>query len=113
MPLADPEDPESAGLDSLPPFDPERFAVLSELGEEGDGEIVKEIVQQFLDDLEPLLGRIERAWLARDFSQVVDGAHTVKGGAGQFGLLRAEEAARRLELGAKAGDEEAAGLWFE
>lgn len=107
------DDEDISEFERLPAFDAARFGVLSELSEEGDDDILKEIVRQFLDDLGPLLEAIEQGFLAKDFARLADAAHTLKGGAAQFGLLQVEEAARRLEKGAKAGEEDEAGRWRE
>ncbi len=90
-------------LDGLPAFDRDRFDILSELSDDGDSGILKEITRQFLDDVEPIARKIDEGCAVGESMQVAHEAHALKGGAGQFGLLKVEEVARRLELAARAG----------
>jgi len=86
-----------------PVFDPTRLKVLMELEDEGDHTMIKDIAQQFLEDITLVMTRLEPAIYAGDFAQVSSAAHTIKGSCATFGLYQVEKFARQLEACAKGG----------
>lgn len=70
----------------------------------GDAELLREVVELFLDDYPPALERIRTAVAAQDASAVEHHAHSLKGSVSTFGAKRAFEAAFALEKQGRAKD---------
>lgn len=70
---------------------------------DGDQELLQEIASLFLDDLEPIVNRIQHAAAAQDSMAVAQSAHALKGSVSNFFASRAHEAASRLEKLGRAG----------
>jgi PAS domain S-box-containing protein len=75
----------------------------------GNGKLVREVVDVFVEDAPAMISRLRDAAGVRDSAQLAAAAHALKGAAGLFAEGRAYESARRLERFAKAGDLSAAG----
>jgi two-component system sensor histidine kinase/response regulator len=75
---------------------------LSRVG--GDIELLKEVVELFLDDYPSTFEKIKSAVAARDASALEHHAHSLKGSVSTFGANRAFEAAFALEKQGRAGD---------
>jgi PAS domain S-box-containing protein len=75
---------------------------LSRVG--GDSELLKEVVELFLDDYPSTLEKIKRAVTSRDATAVEHHAHSLKGSVSTFGANRAFEAAFALEKQGRSGD---------
>jgi CheY-like chemotaxis protein len=75
----------------------------------GDADLLKELVDLFLQESPGILSEIERAIAARDAAALHMAAHTLKGSVGNFMAHEAAEAALRLEKIARSGDLEDAG----
>jgi HPt (histidine-containing phosphotransfer) domain-containing protein len=84
-------------------FDPEQFAVLGELQEEGDAGVIEEVVQEFLADAEVSLQRLDALILAGDHHGCSEVAHSLKGGFATFGMMRAHGLALEIEHQAQLG----------
>jgi two-component system, sensor histidine kinase and response regulator len=81
---------------------------------EGDGELLLEILEVFLDDSPRLLMRIREALRRKDLKMLEQAAHTLKGSTGNFCAPAAYEAASRLELIGREGKlEKAREAWVE
>jgi CheY-like chemotaxis protein len=78
-------------------------------GFDGNGRLVQEVVDVFMEDAPAMISRLRDAAGARDTVKLASAAHALKGAAGLFAEGRAYESARRLERLAKAGDLSAAG----
>ncbi len=87
-----------------PPFDTEAALNLVE----GDEELLKEIVQLFLDHAAQLIQEAEQAIAAKDATTLQRAAHTLKGQAGQLAAAPTAEAAFQLEQMGRAGTFEGA-----
>jgi HPt (histidine-containing phosphotransfer) domain-containing protein len=85
-------------------------ATLDNLG--GDPELLKEILDYFLEMAPQQLDDLQAAVAAQDVAAVDLQAHSMKGGAANVGALRLSAAARELEMLAKAGTLEGAGELF-
>jgi PAS domain S-box-containing protein len=75
---------------------------LSRVG--GDAELLKEVVELFLDDYPATFERIKSAVASRDASALEQHAHSLKGSVSTFGAERAFEAAFTLEKQGRSGD---------
>jgi len=78
-------------------------------GFDGNGRLVQEVVDVFMEDAPAMISRLRDAAAGRDSVKLASAAHALKGAAGLFAEGRAYESARRLERLAKAGDLSAAG----
>jgi PAS domain S-box-containing protein len=75
---------------------------LSRVG--GDVELMKEVIELFLDDYPSTLERIRAAVAACDATALEHNAHSLKGSVSTFGANRAFEAAYTLEKQGRSGD---------
>ena len=75
---------------------------LSRVG--GDIDLLKEVIELFLDDYPSTFGKIKSAVAASDASALEHQAHTLKGSVSTFGANRAFEAAFALEKQGRSGD---------
>ena len=73
-------------------------------GFDGSRELVREVVEVFLQDVPKTLERIRGAAREKDAAGVGAAAHALKGAVGLFTLGPAYESARRLEQLGRAGD---------
>ena len=96
----------------LPPLNPEAFNVLLELCDENDLSTIESVVNQFLEDLPPLLQRLADARANLDFPGVRHAAHSLKGSTATFGLAQVENAARNLEAASNSSDAVALKHWY-
>ncbi len=97
-PFATPEASESALRQELPDWAEvlERF--------DGDVEMLREVVADFLADAPRQLAELDGAIARRDARAVEHTAHSLKGAIGNFAVRGAYEAARQLEAMGLAGD---------
>jgi HPt (histidine-containing phosphotransfer) domain-containing protein len=86
----------------VPPFDRERFHVLSAFAGENT-HILEEIVQHFEEGMTRLLRRLAAAVSAQDLPQIADIGHTLKGNGAMLGMERLQRLATRMENAAKDG----------
>jgi two-component system sensor histidine kinase/response regulator len=75
---------------------------LSRVG--GDVELLKEVVELFLDDYPSTFEKIKGAVASHDASALEHHAHSLKGSVSTFGANRAFEAAFTLEKQGRSGD---------
>ena len=75
---------------------------LSRVG--GDVELLKEVVELFLDDYPSTFEKIKGAVARRDATALEHAAHSLKGSVSTFGANRAFEAAFTLEKQGRSGD---------
>ena len=75
---------------------------LSRVG--GDADLLKEVVELFLDDYPSTFERIKAAVASRDAKALEHQAHSLKGSVSTFGANRAFEAAFALEKQGRSGD---------
>ena len=73
-------------------------------GFDGNRQLVREVVDVFLQDVPRTLGTIKDAARARDNAGLAAAAHALKGAVGLFTQGAAYESARRLEQFGRAGD---------
>lgn len=78
-------------------FDPEQFAVLGELQEEGDAGVIEEVVHEFLIDAELSLARLDSLIVCGEYQACSEVAHSLKGGFATFGMMRAHGLALEIE----------------
>jgi two-component system sensor histidine kinase/response regulator len=71
---------------------------------DGNGKILREVIEVFLDESPNLMAVIQQAAEKRDAASVASSAHTLKGSIGLFVHDGAYEAAQRLERAAKSND---------
>ncbi len=95
-------------LSDLEIFDRPDF--LARLGD--DEELLREVVELFLEDAPQQLESIARAVAAGNAADIAPSAHQLKGAAANISARRAAEAASRLETAAKSGDSIVAGQEF-
>ena len=70
----------------------------------GRADLLKHVVEVFLEDAPATLARVKQAIAAGDGAEVAAGAHSLKGSVGLFSQGQAFEGARRLEQIGKSGD---------
>jgi two-component system, sensor histidine kinase and response regulator len=75
----------------------------------GNGRLVQEVLDVFMEDVPAMISRIRDAAGVADATKLAAAAHALKGAAGLFSEGPAYESARRLERLARAGDLSAAG----
>lgn len=75
---------------------------LSRVG--GDVDLLKEVVELFLDDYPSTLEKIKAAVASHNASALEHSAHSLKGSVSTFGANRAFEAAFSLEKQGRSGD---------
>ena len=75
---------------------------------EGDSDLLRELIDVFLDDAPQRMGEVRQALGARDATALYRAAHALKGSAGNFGAPEVVGHALRLEAHARAGDLESA-----
>ena len=73
-----------------------------------DGELLKELVAMFLEDLPPLLAELRKAVDQGDFQQIEGVAHKLKGSISNFAAHEAAETAFQLEKAGRSMDMTAA-----
>lgn len=86
-------------------LDPVALDTLKRIGG-GDVAFVQEMVQIFLEDTPPRLEEIERGLARGDLVAISKAAHSVKGGASNFGATHFRGIAEQLEHRSKAGEAE-------
>ncbi len=77
------------------------FEVLDELREMLGGE-VQQLIRLFLDDAPQLIARLETAAARPDYPLLYQAAHSLKSSSANLGAMALSEAAKRIELGARA-----------
>jgi two-component system, sensor histidine kinase and response regulator len=75
---------------------------LSRVG--GDADLLREVIELFLDDYPHTLENIRSAVAARDATKIEHEAHSLKGSVSTFGARRAFEAALALEKQGRSKD---------
>jgi two-component system, sensor histidine kinase and response regulator len=91
------EDPEEDPLDPLDPLDRSVLAALRQLQEEGEPDILDELIEQFLTDVPPQLVALKEAVEAGDAHSVERIAHTLRGSSANMGAVRMEAICAELE----------------
>jgi HPt (histidine-containing phosphotransfer) domain-containing protein len=84
-------------------FDASQFAVLGELDDEGDAEMIAEVVSQFLEDVKHCLSDLEEDIRVGNLDEVCVATHSLKGNFATFGMMRAHALAREIEKAAEQG----------
>ena len=94
----------TSGAPSSPtsPGTVDRRTLLASFG--GRAQLVKEVVDVFLEDAPVMMARLTTAARAQDVTEVAAAAHAIKGSAGLFSQGPVYESARRLEQIAKTAD---------
>jgi CheY-like chemotaxis protein len=90
------------------PLDRSVLARLSELQEEGEPDILRELIELFLTDVPPQLVALRKAMEAGDAHSVGRIAHTLKGSSGNMGATRMTAICSDLEDVGASGDLSAA-----
>ncbi len=93
-----------------PTLDPASLAELRACDEDGDGGLLAELVDIFLEDTPRRMLLLRHAFDAGDTAAISREAHALKGSCGQFGAWALEDCCRELEQlgrqGSLAGAEE-------
>ena len=92
----------AAASTSAAPDKVDRDALLEGFG--GRADLLKHVVEVFLEDAPATLARVKQAIEAGNGAEVAAGAHSLKGSVGLFSQGQAFEGARRLEQIGKSGD---------
>ena len=87
-----------------PALDPSVLDSLRQLNQDGEPDVVKDVLSLFIADAPMRLQAIASAAAAGDAAALQRAAHTLKGAAGTIGALGLQAACRDVEQGAKAGD---------
>ena len=89
---------------SEPALDPSVIESLRELTPPGEPDVLKEVLQLFLDDVPARISRLRSAWEAGNLVEVQRTAHSLKGSSGNIGATQLFEVCRLLDEQGKAGD---------
>ena len=87
-----------------PALDPAVIVSLRELTPPGEPDVLKEVLQLFLDDVPGRIGRLRQAWQAGNAVEVQRAAHSLKGSAGNIGANDLLAVCRTLDERGKSGD---------
>jgi len=85
------------------PIDPTSIETIRDL-DDGAGDVLREIIDLFLGDAPSKIVRIQQAVERCDAGEVAQGAHSLKGSAGNFGAHRLVALCARLEQLGNDGD---------
>ncbi len=88
-----------------PVIDQEAFAVLESLADEDDPDLVKEIVELFLDDSAIRMAQIENSSDPEGVEAIRAAAHALKSASANVGALRFSAACASLESAAVPGSD--------
>ena len=86
------------------PLDSAVIASLREMEEEGEPGLISELVEMFLDDVEPRLETLRQAVDRGEAERLGRTAHTIKGSSGNIGAWRVSEISDRLQDAGESGD---------
>ena len=87
-----------------PALDPAVLERLRQLTPPGEPDVLKEVLQLFLDDVPGRIGRLRAACQAGDAAEVHRAAHSLKGSSGNIGAIQLLEVCRQLDNQGRAGD---------
>jgi HPt (histidine-containing phosphotransfer) domain-containing protein len=79
-------------------LDPAVLASLDEAWEEGEADLVVELIDLYLGDAPQWVDAIHKAAAEKDATVLKRAAHTLKGSSGSLGISQVAEACRMLEL---------------
>jgi len=79
-------------------IDPEVLASLDEAWEEGEADLVVELIDLYLGDAPQWVEAMRTAAAAKDATVLKRAAHTLKGSSGSLGIRQVAETCRMLEL---------------
>ena len=86
------------------PLDRSVLTGLRELQEEGEPDILNELIELFLDDVPPHLKTLQEAVEGKDASSIERIAHTLKGSCGNMGATRMVELCEELQDASSSED---------
>ena len=90
---------------TVPPvLDPAVLESLRQLTPPGEPDVLKEVLQLFLDDVPARVERLRSAWQGGDAVAVQRAAHSLKGSAGNIGATDLLGVCRQLDDLGRAGD---------
>ena len=89
---------------SQPVLDPAVVESLRQLTPPGEPDVLKEVLQLFLDDVPGRIERLRAAWQAGSAVEVQRCAHSLKGSAGNIGASHLLAVCRQLDDRGKSGD---------
>jgi HPt (histidine-containing phosphotransfer) domain-containing protein len=85
-------------------LDPEVIESLRELTPPGEPDVLREVLQLFLDDVPVRISRLRAAWQAGDAVELHRTAHSLKGSSGNVGATQLFDVCRQIDEQGKAGD---------
>lgn len=85
-------------------LDPAVIASLRELTPPGEPDVLKEVLQLFLEDVPGRISRLRQAWQAGNAVDLQRAAHSLKGSAGNIGATDMLAVCRKLDERGKSGD---------
>ena len=95
----------SAELGGEPVIDQDAFAVLESLADEDDPDLVKEIVELYLEDSASRMSQIELGFQGECVEKIRAAAHALKSASANVGALHFSSACADLERAAVPGSE--------
>ncbi len=87
-----------------PVLDPAVIERLRQLTPPGEPDVLKEVLQLFLQEVPSRISRLRAAWQAGNPSDVHRAAHSLKGSSGNIGATDLFEVCRQLDDQGRAGD---------
>jgi HPt (histidine-containing phosphotransfer) domain-containing protein len=88
----------------IPVLDPAVLESLRQLTPPGEPDVLKEVLQLFLDDVPARVERLRSAWQGGDAVAVQRAAHSLKGSAGNIGAADLLGVCRQLDELGRSGD---------
>ncbi|HHD56543.1 MAG TPA: response regulator, partial [Desulfobulbaceae bacterium] len=85
-------------------FDPTVFAKYRRIQQEGQPDIVAEIIESYLKSAQPLVQEMRAALGGGDAESLWRSAHTMKSSSGSVGAMKTAEICQELELRGRAGE---------
>jgi len=87
-----------------PVLDPAVIESLRQLTPPGEPDVLKEVLQLFLEEVPGRISRLRAAWQAGNPAEVHRAAHSLKGSSGNIGATQLFDVCRQLDDQGRAGD---------
>ncbi len=84
-------------VDQFPLIDDEQVKLLLSVADETGDELLRELLELFVDENGPRIGKIREALMARNRDEVLRGAHSVAGSSANLGGFRLAKNCSQLE----------------
>jgi len=87
-----------------PTLDAAALDQIADLDPDGDGSLVVEIIETYVDNAQSLIGELGEAWLSKDAARATAASHSLKSSSANVGAKRLAGICSSIEQNARAGD---------